>query len=132
MEGSQHKFKEVGAEDIGLDRGRIDNSGEVEILREDQNKPLPQVPGSQGYNNQAHGQPGGPGQNLGSGARTGQNTGLSNTSHEDEHMGKREKLKEKAKTILHIGSNTAGASADRKSTRLNSSHSGESRMPSSA
>lgn len=115
MEGPSHKFKEVGAEDIGLDRTRIDNSGEVEILAEDHNKPLPPPPGAAGHTAHAHGQPGGPGQNMGTGTMRNQNTSLSGTTNQEEPMGTREKLKEKAKNILHIGgSNTSGSNADSK------------------
>lgn len=116
MESSQHKFKEVGIEDIGLDRGRIANTGEVEILAENHSKPLPAPPGASGHNNNtlAHGQPGGPGQNVGAGNMRAQDTGLSNTSHNDEPLSTREKLKTKAKNILHIGSNTSGPNADDK------------------
>ena len=116
MEGSSHKFREVGAEDIGLDRGRIDNAGEVEILAENHgDKPLPPPPGgasgAQGHGVD-YGQPGGLGQNTPA-TTNRHSTNLSNASN-DEPLGKREKLKEKAKNILHIGSNTSGANSDSK------------------
>lgn len=116
MEGSSHKFREVGAGDIGLDRSRIDNAGEVEILAENHSKPLPPPPGgvtgTQGHG-VGYGVPGGSAQNVPGAGTARHGTSLSKDSNDEPH-GKREKLKEKAKNILHIGSNTSGAGADSK------------------
>lgn len=116
MEGSSHKFREVGAEDIGLDRSRIDDAGEVEILTENHGKPLPPPPGGvigAHGNDIRYDAPGDSAQNVPGTETARHGTSLSKDSNDEPH-GKREKLKEKAKNIFHIGSNTSGAGADSK------------------
>ncbi len=106
VEGSSHKFKEVGPEHVGLDRSRIGDDGAVELLGV---KPPPGVSSQTGEGKQL--QSGHPQGNIQSqrGNQAPDTYPNRSATDESEKSSKREAFKEKVKGALHIGSsNTDG------------------------